>query len=43
MFYKFSLINFITYFYALVDESFLLLPEETGRDEEGNIYTYKQK
>lgn len=35
MFCKFSLINFITYFYSLVDESSHLLSDETGRDEKG--------
>lgn len=35
MFYKFSLINFITYFYYLVTESSHLLPKETGPDEQG--------
>lgn len=35
MFYKFSLINFITYFYSLVDERLPLLNDKTGRDEKG--------
>lgn len=35
MFCKFSLINFITFFYSLVDESSHLLTEETGRYEKG--------
>lgn len=35
MFYKISLINFITYFYYLVNESSRLLSKETGSDEQG--------
>lgn len=35
MFYKLSLINFITYFYVLVNESSHLLSNETGPNEQG--------